>query len=45
MPVGVVEISEAGTRFVPIGIEKWVGAAVLFGAFTGFLLGKLSRRR
>jgi uncharacterized spore protein YtfJ len=45
MPVGVVEISEAGTRFVPIGIEKWLGAAMLFGVSAGFLLGKLSRRR
>jgi uncharacterized spore protein YtfJ len=45
MPVGVVEISEAGTRFVPIGIEKWLGAAMLFGVSAGFLLGKLSRRK
>ncbi len=40
-PVGVIEISAAGTRFVPIQSRTKLGAMVIFG----FLLGRLFSRR
>jgi uncharacterized spore protein YtfJ len=45
MPVGVIEISDSDTRFIPIGIEKKLGATLFLGAAAGYILGKLSRRR
>jgi uncharacterized spore protein YtfJ len=41
VPVGVVEVTAAGTRFIPIHSRKRMGALVL----AGFVAGWLWRRR
>ena len=39
IPVGVIEISEQGTRFVPITSRKKLAGALLVGVGLGVLLG------
>lgn len=43
-PVGVIEISERQTRFVPIGDRKKLSAAVLAGLALGVWIGFRRRR-
>jgi len=45
VPVGVIEISEQRTCFVPITSRKKLSAAVVAGIGLGVLLGWRSRRR
>jgi uncharacterized spore protein YtfJ len=44
IPVGVVEISDQQTRFVPITNRKRMAGAVAAGLFLGLLLGRRRRR-
>jgi uncharacterized spore protein YtfJ len=44
MPVGVIEVSDQQTRFVPITGRKRLAAAVLAGIGLGMLLGWRKRR-
>lgn len=44
MPAGVVEVSAAGTRFVPITDCRRLAAAAAFGLFAGMLLGRRRKR-
>lgn len=44
-PVGVVEITEAGTKFVAFGATKKLGFAALIGAGIGGLLGWMLGRK
>lgn len=44
IPVGVVEISDQQTRFVPITDRRKLGAAVLVGVALGMSLGWRGRR-
>lgn len=39
-PLGVIEVSAAGTRFIPIGIGKTVLGALTVGFLFGFLMGR-----
>ena len=39
-PVGVVEISAAGTRFIPMGERRKLAAAVGLGILLGLLISK-----
>lgn len=41
VPIGVVEVTDAGTRFIPIHSRKRMGALV----FVGFIAGYLWSRR
>ncbi len=43
-PVGYIEITPAGTRFVAIGERKKIAGALLVGWALGYLAGKLRRR-
>ncbi len=43
IPVGVVEISDQQTRFVPIGDRKRLAGAVAAGVMLGLLLGRCRR--
>ncbi|MGH9643870.1 MAG: spore germination protein GerW family protein [Terriglobales bacterium] len=45
IPVGVIEISESQTRFVPITSQKKLIAAVMAGIFFGMSLAWGRRRR
>ena len=40
-PVGVFEITDAGTRFVPVENEKTVVVAAAVGFIVGLLIGRL----
>jgi uncharacterized spore protein YtfJ len=44
IPVGVIEVSDQQTRFVPITDRKRLAGAVLAGIGLGMLLGWRSRR-
>ena len=44
IPVGVIEVSDQQTRFVPIADRKRLAGAVLAGIGLGILLGWRSRR-
>jgi uncharacterized spore protein YtfJ len=44
IPVGVIEVSDQQTRFVPITDRKRLAGAVLAGIGLGILLGWRSRR-
>ncbi len=44
-PVGVVEVSEGATKFVPIGLKKKLAIAGVVGAVTGVVLGFFMGRR
>ncbi len=44
IPVGVIEISNQQTRFIPISDRKKVAGAVLAGVFLGIFLGWRRRR-
>ena len=44
IPVGVIEVSDQQTRFVPITDRKRLAGAVLVGIGLGILLGWRSRR-
>ena len=44
IPVGVVEVSDAGTRFVPISDRKKLAGAVVMGIGLGMWLNWLRRR-
>jgi uncharacterized spore protein YtfJ len=44
IPVGVVEVSEQQTRFIPITDRRKVAGAVVMGIGVGFWLGCLRRR-
>jgi uncharacterized spore protein YtfJ len=44
IPVGVVEISNQQTRFIPISDRKKVAGAVLAGVFLGIFLAWRRRR-
>ncbi len=44
VPVGVVEISPAGTRFIPFSQSKKQAAAIAIGVGIGFFLGGRYRR-
>ena len=44
-PAGYIEITPAGTRFVPVHEYRKLGAAVLAGMAAGMLWGKFRRRR
>lgn len=37
VPVGVVEVTAGGTRFIPIHSRKRAGALILLGFFAGYL--------
>ena len=39
-PVGVFEVTDDSTRFIPIGAKKKLAGALLLGLLVGFLLGK-----
>ena len=39
-PVGIIEVSAEGTRFIPIGIGKTVLGALTAGFLFGFLIGR-----
>jgi uncharacterized spore protein YtfJ len=39
-PIGVVEVSAEGTRFIPIGIGKRILGAAAVGFVLGFLVGR-----
>lgn len=43
IPVGVVEISDQQTRFIPINDRKRLAGAVAAGVFLGLLLARRSR--
>jgi uncharacterized spore protein YtfJ len=43
-PAGYIEITPAGTRFVPVHEYRKLGSAVLAGIAIGMLWGKLRRR-
>ena len=43
-PVGVVEISEGETKFVPINLKKKLGIAAAVGAAAGLVAGLFMRR-
>jgi uncharacterized spore protein YtfJ len=43
IPVGVIEISQQPTRFVPISDRKKLGGAVLAGVLLGFLFARKKR--
>jgi hypothetical protein len=42
--VGVIEVSDQKTRFIPITSRKKLAGAVLAGVFLGFSLGWRKRR-
>jgi uncharacterized spore protein YtfJ len=42
-PVGVVEISDFETRFIPIHDKRRLAAAAALGLIAGILIGKISR--
>jgi uncharacterized spore protein YtfJ len=44
IPVGVIEISDQQTRFIPISSRKKLAGAVLAGIFLGISLGWRKRR-
>ena len=44
-PVGVFEITEAGTRFVPVESDKAVVVAAAVGFIAGLLIGRLGASR
>jgi uncharacterized spore protein YtfJ len=44
IPIGVIDITDQQTRFVPITDRKRLGAAVLMGVGLGILLGWRRRR-
>jgi uncharacterized spore protein YtfJ len=44
VPVGVIEVSERRTRFIPITSRKKLAGAVLAGVFLGISLGWRKRR-
>ena len=44
IPVGVIEVSEQQTRFVPISDRKKMTGAILFGVGLGMWLGWRRRR-
>jgi uncharacterized spore protein YtfJ len=44
IPVGVIEVSDQPTRFVPISDRKKLAAAVSLGVLTGMWLGWRRRR-
>ena len=44
IPVGVVEVSDQQTRFIPITSRKKLAGAVLAGIFLGISLGLRKRR-
>jgi uncharacterized spore protein YtfJ len=41
-PAGVLELTAAGTRFVPLGLERKLLAVGLLGLSLGFILGRRS---
>jgi len=45
IPVGVIEVSEKETRFIPITSRKKLAAALAIGTMAGILLGWRRRRR
>ncbi|MGA7378139.1 MAG: spore germination protein GerW family protein [Candidatus Sulfotelmatobacter sp.] len=45
IPIGVIDITEKETRFVPITDRKRLGGAILVGIGFGMLLGWRRRRR
>ena len=45
IPAGYIEISPAGTRFVPVHEKRKIGAALLAGIAIGTLAAKLRRGR
>jgi uncharacterized spore protein YtfJ len=45
VPVGVIEVSDQGTRFIPITSRKKLAGAILAGAFLGIIMGWRRRRR
>jgi len=45
IPVGVIEISEQGTRFIPITSKKKLASAIFVGTLVGIFLGWRRRRR
>jgi uncharacterized spore protein YtfJ len=45
IPAGYIEITPAGTRFVPVHERQKMAGAMLAGVFIGMLLGKLRGRR
>ena len=45
IPVGVIEISEQETRFIPITSHKKLAGAIAIGTFIGIFLGWRRRRR
>ena len=44
-PIGVVEITPAGTRFIPFEDTRKLVGAVLAGVVVGFLIGRQRSRR
>ena len=44
-PVGVVEITPGGTRFIPIADGRKLAAAAAIGILFGFWVGRQGRRR
>jgi uncharacterized spore protein YtfJ len=44
VPVGVIEVSDQPTRFVPISDRKKLGGAVLLGLALGMLMSRGRRR-
>ncbi len=44
-PVGALEISEAGTRFVPVVDPVRLGMTLLIGFLVGLRIGRRSKRR
>jgi uncharacterized spore protein YtfJ len=44
-PAGYIEITPAGTRYVPVNEYRKLGAAVLAGIAVGVIWGKLRRGR
>src|ERR1700757_1043289 len=45
VPVGVIEISDTGTRFIPITSRKKLAGAIAIGTLVGIFLGWRRRRR
>ena len=45
VPAGYIEITPAGTRFVPVREKEKMGLAIVAGIAIGVLAGKLGRRR
>jgi uncharacterized spore protein YtfJ len=45
IPVGVIEISDQGTRFIPITSKKKLAGAIVVGTLLGIFLGWRRRRR